>query len=298
MLCVASRLSNTADLLHRRVAVYWSGYHQIHRMCLSSDYSFRRTTTGLSATEQTSLDSYNQIRCYSGDGGSTALTLLRDLKHLKSSPMPALVLGVSGLIPFIAAPAYMAMSGSFIASLAYSQVAYGAVALSFVGAVRWGMALSENGIVRPNWFNLGYSVTPCLVAWVALMLPTTLSLMTLIFGLGGATYMDITMFGYPSWFKALRFLISFIAILSLWTVLVFKFILSDSNRKQTKIETIDVKEAKREMEEANRGVTEAIKEMVKEVKEAKKEAKEEDMEMAEVAVEEIKQLPGGTTHGT
>lgn len=272
----------------------------MHRMCRSSNYSFRRTTNGLSAIEQASHDSYNQIRFYSGDGGSTALTLLRDLKHVKSSPMPALVLGVSGLIPFIAAPAYMAMSGSFIASLAYSQVAYGAVALSFVGAVRWGMALSENGIVRPNWFNLGYSVTPCLVAWVALMLPMTLSLMTLIFGLGGATYMDITMFGYPSWFKALRFLLSFVAILSLWTMLVFKFILSDSNRKQTKIETKDVKEAKMELEEAKKevveakkGVTEAIKEMVKEMKEENKEANKENMEMAEVAIEEIKQLPGG-----
>lgn len=174
---------------------------------------------------------HKQTRHYSDSKKVTALTVIKDLKHLKSSPTPALVLGLSGVIPFLAPPLYMGMTGSFVASLAYSQVAYGAVILSFVGAVRWGMALSDNEVVRPNWINLGYSVTPSLIAWVALMMPTALSLSTLILGLGGAAYMDITMYGYPAWFKAMRFLLTMTAILSLWTTLIFKYILSESAKE-------------------------------------------------------------------
>lgn len=190
----------------------------------------------------------NSKRFYSDDKKITALTVIKDLKHLKSSPTPALVLGLSGLVPFLASPLYMAMTGSFVASLAYSQVAYGAVILSFVGAVRWGRALSEDEVIRPNWFNLGYSVTPSLVAWIALMLPTALSLSTLILGLGGAAYMDITMYGYPSWFKALRFILTMTAILSLWTTLVFKYILSDYAKEARAKKAKEAKQKKEEKE--------------------------------------------------
>lgn len=164
-----------------------------------------------------------------------ALVLVKDLRHLSSAPGPALTLGLSGLIPFVAVPSYMMMSGGFLEALAFSQAAYGACVLSFIGAVRWGMALSEQEVVRPNWFNLGYSVAPSLVAWVALMLPTSLSLVTLMAGLAGTAYMDLTLFGYPPWFKALRFLLSLVAVLSLWTTLLCRFTLAGGEKKKEKV---------------------------------------------------------------
>lgn len=143
--------------------------------------------------------------------------------------MPALVLGLSGLVPFIAAPAYMILSDAFLQTVALYQVAYGATILSFLGGVRWGLTLTEESGVRPNWFNLGYSVTPSLIAWVGLMIPNIiLSNLILMTGLTGAAYFDTVMWGYPPWFKALRFILSFVAVLSLWSTLMCKLILKDS----------------------------------------------------------------------
>lgn len=163
------------------------------------------------------------------DRKTRALTIFSDLKQIKSSPLPALVLGLSGLLPFIAAPAYMVMSSAFFQSMAFYQIAYGATILSFLGGVRWGLTLIEESGVRPNWFNLGYSVTPSLVAWLGLVVPNlVVSNFILMAGLTGAAYFDTVMWGYPPWFKALRFILSFVAVLSLWTTLMCKLILKDS----------------------------------------------------------------------
>ena len=168
-------------------------------------------------------------RTFIEDRKTKSLTIFQDLKHLKSSPVPALVLGFSGLLPFLAAPAYIISCNAFIGSVAVCQVAYGATILSFLGGVRWGITLTEESGVRPSWFNLGYSVTPPLVAWLGLMMPNIiLSNLILIGGLAGAAYLDTVMWGYPPWFRALRFMLSFIAILSLWTTLMCKLILRDA----------------------------------------------------------------------
>lgn len=167
-------------------------------------------------------------RGFMEDRKTTALTILSDLKHLKSSPMPALVLGLSGLLPFVAAPAYMITSNAFLTNIAFYQLAYGATILSFLGGVRWGITLVEESGVRPNWFNLGYSVTPSLIAWMGLIVPNlVVSNLIVMAGLTGAAYLDTVMWGYPPWFKALRFMLSFGAVLSLWTTLMCKLILSD-----------------------------------------------------------------------
>ncbi|KAL4235582.1 Transmembrane protein 69 [Mactra antiquata] len=177
---------------------------------------------------------FTPVRLYSdGKKQVTALTLIKDLKNIKSSPMPALVLGFGGLVPFVAPPLYMLLTGTSVASLAFAQGVYGACILSFIGGVRWGMTLQEDTVVKPNWFNLCYSVTPPLVGWFALLMPTTFALTTLIVGLGGAAYMDIVMWGYPHWFKAMRFLLSFTAILSLWTTILLMYAFKDSSKAKS-----------------------------------------------------------------
>lgn len=45
--------------------------------------------------------------------GTKGLTIVQDLRGLKNAPLPALTLGISGLIPFIAAPWYMTHNVSF-----------------------------------------------------------------------------------------------------------------------------------------------------------------------------------------
>ncbi|XP_052774570.1 transmembrane protein 69-like [Mya arenaria] len=210
----------------------WGGQHMAQRNF--SVISTSGTTRLASVFSNGAQHNFDQKRNFN-DGKSTALTLIKDLKHITSTPGPALLLGLGGLIPFVAMPVYMVSSGVFVSGLAFSQVTYGACILSFIGGVRWGTALSDNEAVQPNWFNLGYSVTPSLVAWVALLLPTPASLLTLMAGLAGSAYMDLTMLGYPPWFKALRFLLSLFAILSLWSTLMCMLILDDKKKKEEKM---------------------------------------------------------------
>jgi len=155
-----------------------------------------------------------------------SLTLWGNVRELKASPVPALVLGLSGLIPFVAAPSYMVIQGMFHADIAFAQLAYGASILSFLGGVRWGLTLSEGNpvAVQPDWINLGYSVLPSLVAWVGLLLPHPFNFFTLMGGLTLTAYCDMAMFGYPAWFKGMRCVLSFVAILSLGTTFVCSLI--------------------------------------------------------------------------
>ena len=159
-----------------------------------------------------------------------ALTVWQSMRELPRSPLPALTLGLSGLIPFVSAPFYMIMSGNFCPTIAYAQVAYGASILSFLGGVRWGFTLPEDSPLQPDWTNLGYSVLPSLVAWVGLLVPHPWSLVTVMGGLGAAAYSDLAVWGYPAWFKGLRFLLSLVAILALWTTCMCAMMLTGQSR--------------------------------------------------------------------
>ena len=81
-------------------------------------------------------------------------------------PPPARVLGPAGLLPF-GGLAMLAVAGQDWARP--WLVGYGAVILSFLGAVHWGAALrapaDEAGW---DWARLGLGVLPSVIAWVAL----------------------------------------------------------------------------------------------------------------------------------
>lgn len=154
------------------------------------------------------------------------LDLLRyDMKDLPKSPRPALCLGLSGLLPFVCPALFMAVTESFIPELAYAQVAYGASILSFVGGARWGFTLPPGSPAQPDWINLANSVVPSLLAWAAmLMSETVVSAATMvIMGLGIALHYDLALLPtYPSWFKALRAVLTVVAAASLTgTLLVY-----------------------------------------------------------------------------
>ncbi|XP_037786168.1 transmembrane protein 69-like [Penaeus monodon] len=173
------------------------------------------------------------------DNKTTALAVLDNVKQVRYSPTPALVLGFSGLIPFVAAPLYIASSGVFMPEVAEAQLFYGASILSFLGGVRWGLTLPKESAQPPGWYNLSYSVTPSLIAVSGLLMPQTMGTLTIIGGLGFAGYMDLAMWGYPTWFKGLRFCLTFVAVLSLWSSLMFKFVLDEANTKTKEDSKVD-----------------------------------------------------------
>ncbi|XP_076132146.1 transmembrane protein 69 [Alosa pseudoharengus] len=158
---------------------------------------------------------------------SRELDLLRyDMKDLKLAPKPALYLGLSGLMPFVAAPLVMGATELYMPEIAFAQVAYGACIVSFLGGVRWGFAIPEGSPAKPDWLNLANSVVPSLIAWVALLFSKdyfTQSAITVIIGLGIALHYDLALLPtYPSWFKALRALLTFVAFFSLLSTIVIK----------------------------------------------------------------------------
>ncbi len=83
-------------------------------------------------------------------------------------------LGLAGALPFLAAAlaAALAMPGA-----ATVLIAYGAVILSFLGGIHWGLAAAGR---PPAAARLVIGVVPSLVAWLALLLPADAGLAVLV----------------------------------------------------------------------------------------------------------------------
>uniref|UniRef100_A0A667Y8R7 Transmembrane protein 69 n=2 Tax=Myripristis murdjan TaxID=586833 RepID=A0A667Y8R7_9TELE len=147
------------------------------------------------------------------------LDLLRyDMRDLRKSPKPALYLGLAGLVPFVSPPLLMGVTEIYFPELAYAQLAYGASILSFLDGARWGFALPESSPAKPDWINLANGVVPSLLAWVAVLFGDniTTAAMLVIMGLGIWLHYDLALLPtYPSWFKALRALLTVVAVFSI-----------------------------------------------------------------------------------
>jgi len=86
-------------------------------------------------------------------------------------------LGYGGLLPFcLLALAVFWPAGPSRAFYGVALLAYGASIASFLGAIHWGLAMQHgaNGRVAYLW-----GVTPSLIAWTALLLPTPWGLLLL-----------------------------------------------------------------------------------------------------------------------
>lgn len=157
------------------------------------------------------------------------------LRALSHAPKPALYLGFSGLIPFLSAPLLMAATQSFYPEVAYAQVVYGASIVSFLGGARWGFALPAGSPAQPDWMNLGNSVVPSLVAWLALLCRDNITegALVVIMGLGLSLHYDLTLLpGYPAWFKAMRTVLTLVATFSLVATLTIKNFCSEKKIKE------------------------------------------------------------------
>lgn len=147
------------------------------------------------------------------------------LKALTKAPKPALYLGFSGLLPFMSAPLLMAATQSFYPEVAFAQMVYGASIVSFLGGARWGFAIPEGSPAQPDWMNLGNSVVPSLVAWLAMLCRDNIAegSLLVIMGLGLSLHYDLTLLpGYPPWFKAMRTVLTLVATFSLVATLALK----------------------------------------------------------------------------
>ena len=125
-------------------------------------------------------------------------------------PSAARWLGAGGVIPF----AVLALGSAFgDAALGLrvvpALIAYGAVILSFLGGVHWGLAIAGFGAAgsAAMWPHLGLSVVPSLVGWAALLVPTSAGLPVLAAAFAAMLVIDLraTRRGAaPAWYPLLR----------------------------------------------------------------------------------------------
>lgn len=134
-------------------------------------------------------------------------------------PLPARLLGFAGLLPFLAgALGVWVLETPWDWVVLNAQVYYGCVILSFLGAVHWGRALASSLEGEALWRPLAWSVTPCLLAWVAAFAKPDLAIVLLIGGLMATYLVDRSATGlgwFPAWYGVLRKYLSAGAVASL-----------------------------------------------------------------------------------
>jgi hypothetical protein len=137
------------------------------------------------------------------------------LKRMTEAPLPALVFGLSGLIPFLGLSLV-----AFEASAVERQIAstallgYGAVILSFVGALQWAYAVRDVAAGYGAWQRYGLSVLPALLGWLSLQMALGSGLrlqagaFVLLLLLERSVLKAIMV---PEWFSSLRLLLTVLA---------------------------------------------------------------------------------------
>jgi len=136
-----------------------------------------------------------------------------------STPRRVALLGYGGLLPFIATALGSVLDDSHAMIWLDALQAYGAVILSFVGALHWGFAMLATDLddaerdARYLW-----SVIPALLAWPALLLSGTLASTLLLLGFLHHYWQDRRLAQrctLPAWYLPLRRRLTGVACLCL-----------------------------------------------------------------------------------
>lgn len=146
-------------------------------------------------------------------------------------PFPAILLGVLGLLPFLGCAAGTLLlptekADTYLAAL----IAYGAVVLSFLGAVHWGFVIGVSQPPAPGW-RLTLGVLPALAAWVALLLTTAIGqgagLLILLAAFAATLYVEARGARdglVPRGYMLLRWIIGGAVLLILTAVTIVRFL--------------------------------------------------------------------------
>lgn len=137
-------------------------------------------------------------------------------------PASAAWLGYGGLLPFVTLAVLVAADTSQNALWSQALIAYGAVILSFVGALHWAFAMVLPGLCRTQQRNrLLWSTVPALLAWPALLLPAPWAAVLLVVGFVAHYWQDRQLAAgstLPGWYMPLRLQLTTVACVALATV--------------------------------------------------------------------------------
>ena len=127
-------------------------------------------------------------------------------------------LGYGGLLPFVALAVAAWVDGSN-SLWRNALLAYGAVILSFVGALHWGFAMSLSGIsTKQKTLSFVWSVVPALMAWIALLMTSKYAIAMLVAGFLTHFWQDrrlVQVANLPVWYLPLRMRLTLVACIAL-----------------------------------------------------------------------------------
>ncbi|MES2844411.1 MAG: DUF3429 domain-containing protein [Pseudomonadota bacterium] len=137
-------------------------------------------------------------------------------------PLPALILGLAGLIPFlwgaatVLHPAIVSLAGGRLSPMfigTYVSLTYGVVILSFMSGVLWGFATRAKG--AGAWVGYTLSVIPALWAFIMVNGDAGTAAVNLAAGFAGLLCLDFVFWKQgltPPWWMRLRVLLTTVVL--------------------------------------------------------------------------------------
>lgn len=147
--------------------------------------------------------------------------------HTDSATRPPAIhwLGYGGLIPFLGTALLCWLAPGQRSLWLQMLLGYGAVILSFVGALHWGVAMVHpDAAGQPMNGMYAWSVMPSLLGWVALLAHPVVGAGLLIAGFLVHYRQDLRLSGLlalPAWYLPLRLQLTGVACLCLASVFVW-----------------------------------------------------------------------------
>ncbi len=137
-------------------------------------------------------------------------------------PSAAKWLGVLGAIPFVACTVITVIGSPDLAEKASSALAiYGAIILSFLGGIQWGLAINDEADLSSlgaPYRRLTISVMPALIGWLSLLLPRDIGFVVLALAFALVLMVDLRAarnLEAPAWYPRLRWPLSLTVITAL-----------------------------------------------------------------------------------
>lgn len=128
-------------------------------------------------------------------------------------------LGYGGLLPFLGAALALALEPAHRSLWLQMLLTYGAVILSFVGALHWGFAMVHPATTGTSAASLYvWSVVPSLMGWVAVLVSPALGAGLLVAGFLAHYRQDLRLarlLPLPHWYLPLRLQLTVVACLCL-----------------------------------------------------------------------------------
>ena len=133
----------------------------------------------------------------------------------ESRPQAVAWLGYGGLLPFVMLTVLLAVDVDGAAFFREALIGYGAVILSFVGALHWGFAMALPRLTAPQRTEaFVWSTVPALLAWPASVLAGSVAIPVLVAGFVAHSVQDLRLAlraELRAWYLPLRLQLSVVA---------------------------------------------------------------------------------------